>query len=261
MWRRHVHADVTEKRYLADSAVTEFEATVEAVADDGGSVVLDGTHFYPTGGGQPHDTGELRTVGGGGDADVEAPNRAWRVTDVSGRQTIRHTIEGGEPPAPGTRVVGELDADRRRAHSRYHTAQHVLSAVLLDEYGAETTGNQLYADRARLDCARDQRFDDTDLADLEAAVNDVLDAGHDVEWDTLDRETAETELDPERTRLDLLPDSVTEVRIVDIGGGAVDRTACAGTHVENTGDVGEFVVTGRETAGSGEERVRFELRD
>jgi len=256
MWRRRHHPDVTEKRYLADSGVTAFEATVEAVADDGGSVVLDGTHFYPTGGGQPHDTGELRVVddGDGG--------RTWRVTDVSGRETVHHAIEGGDPPSPGTRVVGELDADRRRAHSRYHTAQHVLSAVLLDEYGAETTGNQLYADRARLDCARDRRFDDTDLADLEAAVNDVLDAGHGVEWYTLDRETAEAELDPERTRLDLLPESVTEVRIVDIGGGGgdVDRTACAGTHVESTDEVGEFVVTGRETAGSGEERVRFELQ-
>lgn len=257
MWRRRVHADVTEKRYLADSSVTEFEATVESVADDGGSVVLDGTHFYPTGGGQPHDTGELRVADSG---DSGTSNEAWRVADVSGRETIRHTVEGGDPPAPGTRVVGELDADRRRAHSRYHTAQHVLSAVLLDEYDAETTGNQLYADRARLDCARDQRFEDAELAALEAAVNDVLDAGHDVEWYTLDRETAEARLDPERTRLDLLPDSVTEVRIVDIAGGDVDRTACAGTHVENTSEVGEFVVTGRETAGSGEERVRFELQ-
>ena len=257
MWRRRVHGDVTEKRYLADSSVTVFEATVEAVVDGGEAVVLDETHFYPTGGGQPHDTGELRLVGS---EDGDALNRVWRVVDVAGRQTVRHTVEGGDPPAPGTRVVGELDADRRRAHSRYHTAQHVLSAVLLDEYGAETTGNQLYADRARLDCARPQRFDETELAALEAAVNSVLDASHEVEWYTLARETAEARLDPERTRLALLPDSVTEVRVVDIAGGTVDRTACAGTHVENTSDVGEFVVTGRETAGSGEERVRFELQ-
>jgi misacylated tRNA(Ala) deacylase len=236
---------VTEEAYLADSSVTAFDATVERVAGD--RVVLDRTHFYPTGGGQPHDTGVLRADGD-----------EWRVSDVQKQDTVYHHVDAS-PPEPGTTVRGELDAERRRAHSRYHTAQHVLSAVLLDDFGAETTGNQVYADRARLDCAV-ERFSETDLADLEAAVNDVLDAGHDVDWYTLDRETAEAELDPERTRLALLPDSITEVRIVEIGGGDVDRTACAGTHVEHTSEVDEFVVTGRETAGSSEERVRFELQ-
>jgi misacylated tRNA(Ala) deacylase len=251
MWRRHRREDVSEKRYLDESAVTTFDATVEAA--DGESVVLDRTYFYPTGGGQPHDTGVLHT------ADEAESDGEWQVVDVRGRETVRHVVEG-EPPEPGTRVTCEVDAQRRRAHSRYHTAQHVLSAVLLAEFDAETTGNQLYADRARLDCAH-ERFTDSDLANLEAAVNDVLDAAHDVNWYTLDRETAEDRLDTERTRLDLLPDSVTSVRIVEIGGGAVDRTACAGTHVENTKEVGEFVVTGRETAGSGQDRVRFELRE
>ncbi|MFC3478641.1 alanyl-tRNA editing protein [Halobacterium litoreum] len=235
---------MTDARYLDDSGVTTFDATVERVAGD--RVVLDGTHFYPEGGGQPSDTGVLRADGD-----------EWRVTDVQKRDTIYHEV-AGDPPAAGTEVVGELDADRRRAHSRYHTAQHLLSAVLLDEFDAPTTGNQLYADRARLDCEH-ERFDDADLDAIERAVNGLVDADHAVEWYTLDRETAEAELDPERTRLDLLPDSITEVRIVDIGGGDVDRTACAGTHVSNTGEVGLFSITGRETAGAGEERVRFEL--
>jgi misacylated tRNA(Ala) deacylase len=253
MWRRHGREAVSERRYLDESAVTTFAATVEAAGPDG--VVLDQTYFYPTGGGQPHDTGVLRAAS---DDDDEEASTEWRVVDVQGRETVRHVVDGA-PPEPGTRVTGVVDGERRRAHSRYHTAQHVLSAVLLAEFDAETTGNQLYADRARLDCAH-ERFDDADLADLEAAVNDVLAADHGVSWKTLDRETAEQRLDPERTRLDRLPDSVTAVRIVEIGGGDVDRTACAGTHVERTGAVGEFVVTGRETAGSGEERVRFELR-
>ncbi|MFB6270503.1 MAG: alanyl-tRNA editing protein [Halobacterium sp.] len=235
---------MTDALYLDDSTETAFEATVDRVT--GGRVVLDRTHFYPTGGGQPHDTGVLRADGD-----------EWRVTDVQKNDTIYHVVDG-DPPTEGTTVTGELDADRRCAHSRYHTAQHLLSAVLLDEFDAPTTGNQLYADRARLDCAHD-RFTDTDLADVEAAVNDLVDAAHSVEWYTLDRETAEAELDPERTRLDLLPDSITEVRIVDVGDGDVDRTACAGTHVKNTSEVGEFEITGRETAGSGEERLRFVL--
>jgi misacylated tRNA(Ala) deacylase len=235
---------VTTELYLADSSRTSFEATVERVVDD--RVVLDRTHFYPTGGGQPHDTGVLHADG-----------TEWTVEDVRKQDTIYHVVDG-DTPEEGTTVTGEIDAGRRRAHSRYHTAQHLLSAVLLDEFDAETTGNQLYADRARLDCEH-ERFSETDLGDVATRVNELIDAAHDVEWYTLDRETAETELDAERTRLHLLPDSITEVRIVDIGAGDVDRTACAGTHVENTSEIGEFSVTGRETAGSGQERIRFEL--
>ncbi|WP_336037110.1 alanyl-tRNA editing protein [Halobacterium yunchengense] len=235
---------MTDALYLEDSTETEFDATVERAVDD--RVVLDRTRFYPTGGGQPHDTGVLR-----------AGDREWRVTDVRKRDTVYHVVDG-DPPEPGTAVRGVVDADRRRAHARYHTAQHVLSAVLLAAFDAPTTGNQLYSDRARLDCEH-ERFTAADLEAIEAAVNDVLDAAHPVEWYTLDRETAERELDPVRTRLDLLPDSVTAVRVVEIGGGDVDRTACAGTHVGNTAAVGTVRVTGRETAGRGEERVRFEL--
>jgi misacylated tRNA(Ala) deacylase len=235
---------VTTELYLDASSRTTFEATVERVVDD--RVVLDRTHFYPTGGGQPHDTGVLRADGD-----------EWTVTDVQKQDTVYHVVDGAAPEE-GTAVTGEIDADRRRAHSRYHTAQHLLSAVLLEAFDAETTGNQLYADRARLDCEH-ERITEADLENIEARVNELVDAGHAVEWYTLDRETAETELDTERTRLHLLPDSITEVRIVDIGDGAVDRTACAGTHVQNTNEIGKFTVTGRETAGSGEERIRFEL--
>jgi misacylated tRNA(Ala) deacylase len=235
---------VTDALYLEDSTETTFEATVDRVA--GARVVLDRTQFYPTGGGQPHDTGVLRADGD-----------EWVVTGVEKTDTIYHEVDG-DPPAAGTAVHGEVDADRRRAHSRYHTAQHLLSAVLLAEFDAPTTGNQVYADRARLDCEHD-RFSASELAAVEAAVTDLVDAGHDVSWYTLDRETAETELDSERTRLDLLPDSITEVRIVAIGDGDVDRTACAGTHVESTKEIGEFDITGRETAGSGRERLRFVL--
>jgi misacylated tRNA(Ala) deacylase len=235
---------VTDALYLDDSTERAFDATVERVTGD--RVVLDRTHFYPEGGGQPHDTGVLRADG-----------TEWRVTDVQKRDTIYHAVDG-DPPDPGTSVRGEVDDERRRAHTRYHTAQHVLSAVLLDEFDAPTTGSQLYADRARLDCEHD-RFTGDDLAAIEAAVNAVVDAAHSVDWYALDRATAEAELDSERTRLDLLPDSITEVRIVDIGDGDVDRTACAGTHVRNTRDIGDVRITGRETAGSGEERVRFVL--
>lgn len=234
----------TTALYLDTSNLKQFEATV--VAREPSRVQLDQTAFYPTGGGQPHDTGELSSDG-----------RTWQVVDVTGRGEIWHHVEG-DPPREGTHIEGRLDWDRRFAHMRYHTAQHLLSAVLLDEYDAETTGNQLYTGRARIDCAYD-RFDDTDLEAIEDAVNVLIEADRSVEWYELDRETAEAELDPSRTRLDLLPPAVDPIRIVEIDG--VDRTACAGTHVERTGLVEEFTVTGRETAGRGAERIRFILGD
>lgn len=235
---------MTEALYLEESARRTFDATVERVAGD--RVVLDRTCFYPTGGGQPHDTGGL-----------SADGASWTVVDVQKKDTIYHALDG-EPPEPGTAVTGELDWDRRYAHMRHHTAQHLLSAVLLEEFDAETTGNQLHADRARIDCAYD-RFDEADLAAIESELNALVGADLPVDWYELDRETAEAELDPERTRLDLLPASITEVRIVEIGD--YDRTACAGTHVESTAAIGEVSVEGRETKGATEERLTFTLAE
>ncbi|WP_135819786.1 alanyl-tRNA editing protein [Halostella litorea] len=235
---------MTEAIYLDDSDRRSFEATVERVAGD--RAVLDRTLFYPEGGGQPADAGTLTADG-----------ETWRVTDVQKRDTIYHALDGDPPPA-GTTVRGELDWERREAHMRYHTAQHLLSALLLDEYDAETTGNQLYADRARIDCGYD-RFTETDLADVTARMNELIERSMPVEWYELDRETAEETLDPDRTRIHLLPDSITEVRIVEVGD--YDRTACAGTHVSNTDAIGEFTATGRETKGPEEERLSFELSD
>ena len=278
---------MTDRLYLADDTVTTFEATVERTLDD--RVVLDRTHFYPTGGGQPHDTGTLRVVGEDGES-VDA--RRWRVVDVEMRDTVYHTLKSMDetgpqsgsktvtPPEPGTSVVGEVDEARRSAHSRYHTAQHLLSALLLAEFDAQTTGNQLYHDHAHLDAAYD-RFDGDDLARIEARLNELVAEERPVTSYTMERTEAEATLDTERTRIDLLPDSIEELRIVEIGaatgeaealpgeaealpgeaGEPYDRTACAGTHVGNTAEIGEVVVTGRETKGADEERVRFALAE
>ncbi len=255
---------MTDQRYLEDSTVREFDARVERVIDDGATsrVVLNATHFYPEGGGQPADRGTL------------AGTEAWPVVDVQRTDEVYHTVEGDGPTA-GERVTGTLDWDRRHAHMRHHTAQHLLSALLLEEYDAPTTGNQLYADRARLDCAYD-RFSREELNDIEARMNDLVEEAREVQWYTLDRERAEATLDPQRTRLELLPDSITEVRLVEIGeprrdaNGSgdhgdsrtvYDRVACAGTHVSNTEEIGRVEVTGRETRGADEERIRFVLGD
>jgi len=237
---------VTDTPYLADPYVREFEATVERRLDD--RVVLDRTHFYPEGGGQPADGGTLAADGD-----------RLRVTDVQKKDTIYHRVDA-DPPPEGTTVTAELDWERRYAHMRYHTAQHLLSALLLAEFEARTTGNQLYADRARIDVEY-ERFDAGEMDTIERRMNELIDREMPVRWYEMDRERAERELDTDRTRIDLLPDSITELRIVEVGpeDDPYDRTACAGTHVENTDDIGRFEVTGRETKGSDEERLSFVL--
>jgi len=239
-------------RYLDDSSIRQFDATIERVLDD--RVVLDGTHFYPEGGGQPADHGT-----------IESDGDTWRVVDVRKRDTIYHTVvpEGEDQAMPeeGATVSGSLDWDRRYAHMRYHTAQHLLSALLLDRFDAPTIGNQLYHDRARIDVGYD-RFDSTELAVIEDGMNDRIAAALPVTWYTMDREEAESTLDPERTRIDLLPDSIRRLRIVEIegtNGELYDRTACAGTHVETTAELGRFRATGRTTRGSDAERLSFVL--
>nr|WP_305794344.1 alanyl-tRNA editing protein [Halomarina rubra] len=242
---------------MTDSTARQFEATVERALDD--RVVLDATLFYPEGGGQPADQGTLTTDDG-----------RWRVVDVQKNDTVYHELDPvGETeglPAVGTTVTGDLDWERRHAHMRYHTAQHLLSALLLTEFDAPTVGNQLTTEYARLDAGYD-RFTDEDLARIESRMNDLVAEERPVEWYTMDRAEAEASLDPERTRIDLLPASIDELRIVEVGGptggsgddDVYDRTACAGTHVANTAEVGDVTVTGRATQGSGKERVTFEL--
>ncbi|SHK00842.1 misacylated tRNA(Ala) deacylase [Haladaptatus paucihalophilus DX253] len=233
---------MTEALYLDATSEREFEATVERVTSN--RVVLDRTLFYPEGGGQPFDTGVL-----------ESEDETWAVTDVQKKDTIYHTLDG-TLPEEGTTVTGRIDWERRYAHMRYHTAQHLLSAVLLEEYDAQTTGNQLYEDRARIDCGY-ERFTDEEFARIESVMNDRIDAGLAVNWYEMDRDEAEASLDPERTRIHLLPESIRRIRIVEIEG--TDRTACAGTHVERTDELGAFRITGRETKGSDEERLKFVL--
>lgn len=231
----------TTRLYWNEPLRRSAPVRVTDVRDTG--VCLDQTIFYPTGGGQPHDHGTLATA-----------TDEWAVTDVTQTDDIIHQLDG-QPPAVGTELTATLAWERRWGHMRHHTAQHLLSAIMLDDFDAPTVGNQLYADRARLDCEI-ERLDQESLDHIEATLNDYIDDDRPVTTKQLARTDAEERLDPNRTRLDLLPASVDPVRIVDIAG--IDKTACGGTHVESTGDIGTITVTGRETAGSGRERIHFE---
>ncbi len=228
---------MTELIYFRDCYKKEFDAEVLGVK--GSRVILDKTAFYPEGGGQPSDTGKIGN------------SRIKKVEKNKG--VVEHVLENN-PFEIGETVHCRLDWDRRYSHMRYHTAQHVLSAVVLEKYEGRTTGNQIYEDRAHIDF-------DVDISDkkggVEEKVNSIIDKERDVDIYTMTREKALEELDKERTRIDLLPDSIEEFRIVEIK--KVDKTACAGTHVKNTGELEGFNITDTVNKGKDRKRVEFEL--
>ncbi|MFB6174279.1 MAG: alanyl-tRNA editing protein [Halobacteriales archaeon] len=240
---------MTELRYLPDDDdTTEFTATVVEASPD--SVVLEGTYFYPEGGGQPADRGRLEWDGG-----------SAAVTDVrKDHGEVRHFLSdlSGDPPAAGETVTGHIDAERRSRLRRMHTAQHVVSRVVLDEYGATTAGNQVGAERSRIDF-EPAEFDDADLDLIEARSNDAVDADYPVVKEERPRAEVEAAVDEGRALLDLIPDHVDPLRVVEIE--RFDLCPCGGTHVDSLGEVGGIEIVDRESKGADVDRITFELRD
>ncbi|MFB6280662.1 MAG: alanyl-tRNA editing protein [Haloferacaceae archaeon] len=240
---------MTDLLYLPDAdGITEFTATVTRAT--GGSLVLDGTYFYPGGGGQPPDRGTLAWDGG----------RATVVDLAKDHGDVHHYLDDveGSLPDAGTTVTGRIDADRRERLRRMHTAQHVVSRVVLDEYGAATVGNRVYVDRARIDF-EPAAFDDGDLRAIERRANDAIDRDLPVTKAERPRSAVEAALPEGRTRLDLIPDGVDPLRVVEIEG--FDLCPCGGTHVDRLGAVGGVRVTGRASKGADVERIEFEPDD
>ena len=235
---------MTELLYLTDHAgiyTSEFEATVTATAD--GLVELDRTAFYPLGGGQPSDTGTLHWEGG------EAT-----VREVRKRHRVRHFIAGGLPPV-GTRVTGVLDWEQRFAHMRMHTAQHVVSALVDELHQARTVGNQIGAERSRIDF-EPLRLDAAQVAELEVAVNEAL--VRDTPVHITERDRAELEGNPlVRANLDLLPPHINRLRVITIG--TLDICPCAGTHVQRLGEIGQVRFVKRDNKGRGKQRLTYKL--
>lgn len=238
---------MTELRYLPDQDhVTEFTATVQEATPE--YIVLDGTYFYPEGGGQPADRGVL--VWDDGEASVVD------VRKDHGR--IKHAIDSytGSLPEPGTTVRARIDADRRARVTRMHTAQHVLSRVVLDEYGATTAGNQIHPERSRIDF-EPARFDTTDLQAVQRQANAVIEQDLPVTKANRPRSEVEATVDEGRALLDLIPDSVDPLRVVEIQD--FDVCPCGGTHVERLGEIGRIEITGRSSKGENTDRIEFTL--
>ena len=235
---------MTELIYHHDAYVKGFEARVVESGPDG--VVLDRTAFFPGGGGQPHDLGTLRWDG-----------RVARVTAMK-RGPVHVLAEGDPVPAVGTTVQAELDWERRHALMRAHTALHILCGVIWRDHGASVTGGSMDVGQARMDFELERMSGDF-AAEVEAKVNEEIAAAREVRVKVLPRAEAFEIPDLIRTRINLLPPGIEEVRTVEIVG--LDLQADGGTHVANTRHVGRVRVTGHESKGKINKRLRIAIED
>lgn len=238
---------MTELLYQYDSYLRAFDAQVIGVRD--GAVVLDRTAFYPGGGGQPHDTGMLRR----GDS-------SWRVEAVIKQEgETRHQLaEGTELPRVGQFLDGEVDWERRYRLMRTHTAMHVLCGVIWKEFSAQVTGGQMYLDRARMDFELDD-LNPERVQLIERRANAEIAAGHRVTVQILPRDAAFAIPDLIRTKINLLPEGIREVRVVSVGD--LDTQADGGTHVANTREIGMIRIVGTRSKGKINKRLEVELAD
>jgi misacylated tRNA(Ala) deacylase len=231
----------TELLYLRDAYQREFDARVLSVRDD--QVALDRTALYPTGGGQPHDTGTLTDS---------------RVVDVRKEgDLVWHRLDGAVPGA-GEEVHGTVDWGRRHALMRTHTALHVLCGVIWNEWGKAVTGGNMEPLEARMDFEFDPLPEGFGPR-VEELVNRELAAGRPIEVSFLSRDQALGDADLIRTKVNLIPESVREIRVVDIVG--LDKQADGGTHVRSTADVGRIQVVKTESKGKGNKRIRIKVLD
>lgn len=236
---------MTELLYMKDidsNYIREFDAKVVKVGED--YIVLDQSAFYPEGGGQPTDTGIIQWGGNIG-----------KVKQVLKKNVVKHVMD---PPLPevGAEVAARLDWDRRHAHMRMHTAQHLISGLVYDMFSARTVGNQIHAEYSRVDF-HPIAFTDEMLQELENACNEKISKNYPVTITTMERSELEAKVDSVRSNLDLIPRSVKNLRIVSISD--FDMIPCAGTHVRNTSELGKLKITKKDSKGKDKERIVYTL--
>jgi misacylated tRNA(Ala) deacylase len=236
----------------SDAYARGVEARVVAVEGlEAPLVVLDSTVFYPGGGGQPSDRGTLLRSADGRSWTVEAARK-------SGGEIVHELAAGVEPPRVGDLLRVDLDWARRHALMRTHTALHALCGVVWRDYGALVTGGNMEPGAGRMDFEFERMSGDL-VDEIEARVNDELARGREVRVDVLPRAEAFAIPDLIRTKVDLLPEGIEEIRTIEIVG--LDLQADGGTHVANTSEVGRIRVTGYESKGRINKRIRIAVED
>ncbi|SUZ52277.1 uncharacterized protein METZ01_LOCUS5131 [marine metagenome] len=238
-------AQMTELLFHTESYLKEFDATVTDVVERG--VVLNRTAFYTGGGGQPSDIGKLISNG-----------QEYQVTGIKrdGGKLV-HQI-AGDLPGAGSQVTGQIDWDRRYLLMRTHTALHILCGVVWRDYGAQVTGGDMKPGEGRMDFEFES-FSAEFVGELEAKVNAEVAQDRDISVNNLSREEADQVPDLIRTKINLLPPNIQEIRTIDIHG--LDLQADGGTHVANTREVGVIKVVGHESKGRINKRIRIALEE
>jgi misacylated tRNA(Ala) deacylase len=239
---------VSENLAYADAYARSVEARV--VGTDGAAVLLDRTVFYPGGGGQPADSGWLRT-----DKGTE-----WLVSGArkAGDEIWHLLTDGAELPAVDSAVTAGIDWDRRHALMRTHSALHVLCGVIWRDWSASVTGGNMEPLSGRMDFEFETMHADL-VAEIERRVNLEIAADREIRVNVLPRDEAFAIPDLIRTKINLLPEGISEVRTVEIVG--LDLQADGGTHVARTSEIGRVRVTGYESKGRINKRIRIAVED
>jgi len=233
--------------YQLDSYSKSLEALVTAVDEENHAIQLDRTIFFPGGGGQPYDTGEI----------VFSQRSALisRAKKTGGE--IWHFLQPESPlPAMSEHVVAHIDWDRRYKLMRTHTAMHILCGVVYRDYGALVTGGDMEPLKGRMDFEFENLSRDL-VQVIEASVNREVQAAHEVRVKILPREEAFQIPDLIRTKINLLPAEIAEIRTVELVG--LDLQADGGTHVANTREVGPMRIVDYKSKGKINKRIYVEL--
>jgi misacylated tRNA(Ala) deacylase len=238
---------MTTLLYQTDSYLQEFSAQVISVDPESRAIVLDQSAFYPGGGGQPCDFGTLKVN------DITyVVNKVKKQGDH-----VLHYVIGNEPlPAPSSTSLGTIDWVRRYQLMRTHTAMHILCGVVWRDYGAKVTGGDMEPLKGRMDFEFESMRSEL-VKEIETRINLEVQRGSDIQVKILPREEAFQIPDLIRTKINLLPEGIQEVRTVEIVG--LDLQADGGTHVKNTSEVGKIRVTDYKSKGAINKRIYVEL--
>lgn len=238
---------MTRLLYQTDSYLKEFDAVVTSVLTTERAVLLDQTAFYPGGGGQPCDFGTL-TV----DGTIYPVDKVKKQGD-----DVLHFLASDMPlPSPGSAAHGALDWARRYDLMRTHTALHILCGTIFRDYGALVTGGNMEPRQGRLDFEFETMRGEL-VREIETAMNKEVAVAREIRVKILPREQAFHIPDLIRTKINLLPDGIQEVRTVEIVG--LDLQADGGTHVRNTNEVGRIRVADYKSKGAINKRIYIEL--
>lgn len=238
---------MTEMLFQTDSYIQEFDAQVTAIDTENRAVLLDRTAFYPGGGGQPADSGKLIAEG-----VVFPVSRAKK-----GSQGVWHLLSGEQHmPAVGAAVQGQIDWEHRYQLMRTHSALHILCGVVFRDYGAQVTGGDMEPLKGRMDFEFENLSKEL-VGVIEEAVNREVQAARDIRVRILPREEAFAIPDLIRTKINLLPPDIQEIRTVELTG--LDLQADGGTHVANTREVGHIRVVDYKSKGKINKRIYIEM--